>query len=268
MTYVTKRAHWALVTALAALLTAPLALADDVPAPSPTGKLDAVVSERISADDAARASQKRIEQLDDETQKLLTEYRKAIADRESYDAYARQLEVQVKSQGEEIAAIQQQLLEIETTSREISPLLPKMLDTLDQFVALDVPFLKEERTKRVAGLRAMMDRADVTLAEKYRRILEAYQVEMDYGRTIETYEGAIGEGDGARTVQFLRVGRVTLLYQTLDGQETGYWDLQQRQWVVDPRYAHSFKQGVAVAKKAKAPEMLLVPVPAPKEATS
>ena len=87
--------------------------------------------------------------------------------------------------------------------------MQKMLDTLEQFVALDVPFLLEERSEpRRELLEEMMARADVTLSEKYRRIVEAYQVEMDYGRTIEAYEGKLGDGDDARTVQFLRVGRV------------------------------------------------------------
>jgi hypothetical protein len=61
---------------------------------------------------------------------------------------------------------------------------------------------------------------------------------------------------------------VTLLYQTLDGRETGYWDAEQKGWVVDNGYAHGFKEGIAVAKKSRAPEMLIVPVPAPKEAQS
>ena len=60
----------------------------------------------------------------------------------------------------------------------------------------------------------------------------------------------------------------TLLYQTLDGNETAYWDAQQKQWVVANYYARGFKEGIAVAKKVRAPEMLLVPVPAPKEAKS
>jgi hypothetical protein len=114
----------------------------------------------------------------------------------------------------------------------------------------------------------MMDRADVTISEKFRRIVEAYQVEMDYGRTIEAYEAKLGDGADARTVQFLRVGRAALLYQTLDGRETGYWDASAKSWVVDDSYGHSFKEGLAVARKTRAPEMLILPVPAPKEAKS
>lgn len=229
-------------------------------------KLERAIDEQIGVDQEARASQGRIDELDDETQRLLSEYRRALADAESYTTYATQLEAQVQSQRDEMAEMDRQLLEVETTSREVLPLMQNMLDTLEQFVGLDVPFLTEERTKRVATLKEMMTRADVAISEKYRRIVEAYQVEMDYGRTIEAYEGQLGGGGGdARTVQYLRVGRVTLLYQTLDGSETGYWDADQKGWVVGNEYAHSFKEGVAVAKKARAPEMLIVPVPAPKE---
>ncbi|HXK25129.1 MAG TPA: DUF3450 domain-containing protein [Myxococcota bacterium] len=231
-------------------------------------KLNIAMQEQQAADSDAKASQDRIDKLDDETQKLLSDYRKAVADTESYQTYAKQLEVQVASQNDEMAAINQQLAEVETTSREVSPLMTRMLDTLEQFVALDVPFLAQERADRVKTLKAMMDRADVTISEKYRRIVEAYQVEMDYGRTIEAYEGKLGEGPDARTVEFLRVGRIALLYQTLDRKETGYWDADKKGWVVDNGYREAFEIGVGVAKKARAPEMLTVPVQAPKEAKS
>ena len=232
-------------------------------------KLERALEEQIGVDQEARASQERVDQLDDETQKLLGEYRRALADAESYTTYAAQLEAQVQSQRDEMADMDRQLQEVETTSREVLPLMQTMLETLEQFVALDVPFLMEERTKRVATLKEMMTRADVAISEKYRRIVEAYQVEMDYGRTIEAYEGQLGSGEGdPRTVQFLRVGRVTLLYQTLDGSETGYWDADQKSWVVANEYAHGFKEGVAVAKKSRAPEMLIVPVPSPQEGRS
>jgi hypothetical protein len=245
------------------------------PAPPPPSesqkrfeKLNVALQEQQASDSDAKASQDRIDKLDDETQKLLSDYRKAVADAESYETYAKQLEMQVASQNEEMAAINQQLLEVETTSREVSPLMQRMLDTLEQFVSLDIPFLAQERSDRVKTLKAMMDRADVTISEKYRRIVEAYQVEMDYGRTIEAYEGKLGEGAEARTVEFLRVGRIALLYQTLDRKETGYWDAEKKGWVVDNGYREPFEIGVGVAKKARAPEMLTVPVPAPKEAKS
>jgi Protein of unknown function (DUF3450) len=250
--------------AISLFLTCALAL---LPIVAGAQGLDRAVKEQMGADEEARASQARIDQLDDQTQRMLGEYRRALADAESYDTYAKQLTAQIASQNEELAEIDRQLGEVDTTSREVLPLMLRMLDTLAQFVALDLPFLPEERTNRVALLQQMMGRADVTISEKYRRILEAYQVELDYGRTLEAYEGKLGSGDDARTVQFLRVGRVALLYQTLDGNETGYWDAGKKGWVVDDSYRHGFRDGIAVAKKQRAPEMLMVPVPAPKAAS-
>ena len=284
MTYKVITSGLALLAALGGLSFAAAAqdaaakegAANAAPAPPPgpsesqkkAAKLTVAVQEQQASDADAKASQARIDKLDDETQKLLAEYRKAVADAQSYTDYAKNLEVQVESQNQEMADINAQLLEVETTSREVSPLMQNMLATLEQFVALDVPFLLDERQNRVATLKGMMDQANVTISEKYRRIVEAYQVEMDYGRTIEAYEGKLGDGPDARTVNFLRVGRVALMYQTLDGKETGYWDSNKKAWVVDNHYGDSFIEGVGVAKKARSPEMLIVPVPAPKEVKS
>src|SRR5262249_43775831 len=135
--------------------------------------------------------------------------------------------------------------------------------TLERFVSLDVPFLAEERRRRIANLKDMMERADVTVSEKYRRVVEAYQIEMEYGRTLEAYEARLGDSADARTVEFLRVGRVALMYQTLDRKETGYWDARKRQWVVDNEYGHAFAKNIEVAKKMRAPDLLVVPVAAP-----
>ena len=230
--------------------------------------LDRVVEGQMDIDKASRASQERVNELDDDANALLSEYRRAVADAESFTAYADQLALQVQSQNDEMAAMNRQLGEVEKTSREVGPLMGRMLDTLDQFVALDVPFLLDERRDRVKRLQEMMGRADVTISEKYRRIIEAYQVEMDYGRTVEAFEAKLDDEPDARTVQFLRIGRVGLLYQTLDGDETGYWDVTNKSWAVDDSYEGSFKEGLAVARKTRAPEMLVIPVPAAKGAQS
>jgi chromosome segregation ATPase len=253
--------------ALGLALTTPSFAEEAAPTAPSVQKLDSVIHEKVEADRSAQASQKRIDAIDDETQKMLADYRKAVSDADSYTAYAAQLGRQIESQEMELAEIDRQLAEVETTARSITPLQQKMLATLHQFVELDIPFLAAERTARVKTLEAMMDRADVSISEKYRRIVEAYQVEMDYGRTIEAYEAQLEGAAGTRTANFLRIGRVALLYQTLDGRETGFWDNQTRSWKIDNQYAHSFKEGVAVARKQSAPEMLIAPVPAPTPAS-
>jgi hypothetical protein len=194
-----------------------------------------------------------------------TRYAQAVTDVASLERFNQLVEEQVRSQEEEIASIQQQLVEIDTTNREVLPLMQQMVDTLARFVELDVPFLLEERTARVDNLKRVMDRADVSIAEKYRLILEAYQSELDYGRTLEAYEG---QGPEGRTVEFARLGRITLLYRTLDGSEAGYWDAQQKDWVQDPSYHDAVEQAIRRGREDGAPELLTVPVPAPQEVRS
>jgi len=230
--------------------------------------VDKALNAQIEVDKAAAAAQAKINQLRDRTQDSASKYAQAVAEAESYDKYNRQLKKQISDQNAEIAKIERQLLEIETTNREVQPLMQQMVNTLERFVSLDVPFLLEERTHRVQNLQSLMQRADVTISEKYRLILEAYQIELEYGRTLDAYTGRLGEGAEARTVEFVRLGRLSLMYQTLDGEETGYWDANSGKWVVDNSYAHAVSEARRVAKKDGAPDLLTVPVPAPQEVRS
>jgi len=107
----------------------------------------------------------------------------------------------------------------------------------------------------------MMDNPEVGLPERFRRIMEAYQVETEYGRTIEAYSGKLGRDGKPRTVDFLRAGRVALVYATLDGGETGYWDRGTREWKALPReYGEPVKQALRVARKQSPPDLIRLPV--------
>lgn len=231
-------------------------------------QLNQTLQAQMEVDRAAAQSQQRVDQVRDQTLDAAARYAQAMTEAESYEQYNEQLEAQVRSQDEEIASIQQQLLDIEQTNREVQPLMDKMVRALDQFIQLDVPFLIEERTRRVNNLKNIMARADVSISEKYRLILEAYQIELEYGRTLEAYEGTLNAGEEPRTVTFVRLGRISLMYRTLDGSETGYWDQNQKQWVVDNSYAEAVDQALRVANQEGAPELLTVPVPAPQEIQS
>jgi len=251
-------------TLLTLTVAVPLALSLQVSAQT----IEGAVNAQAGVDKAAATSQERINQALDKTQDATAKYAQSLAEAESMEKYNDQLGEQVKQQEEEVVSIEKQLLEIATTNREVQPLMHKMVETLQEFVKLDVPFLLEERTNRVESLQGLMNQADVAISEKYRRIIEAYQIELEYGRTLDAYEGLLGEGADARTVDFVRLGRIALMYQTLDGAETGYWDAQQKKWIVDNSYAHAVSEARRVAKKDGAPDLLTVPVPAPQEVRS
>lgn len=260
MTQVSR--HRAKAVAFALLAAMPLAAATGAEAQS----LDSIIQAQAAADREAAAAQERIGKLNDQATDAAGTYRQALADVDSLTRFNAQLRTQVKSQADEVALIGRQLGEIDTTQREIQPLMQKMVDTLVKFVELDVPFLIEERQARVSRLAEIMPRADVTISEKYRRILEAYQIELDYGRSLDTYQAKLPGSEGAeeKTVDFVRLGRVSLMYQTPDGNETGYWNQNTRSWVIDDDYKESVQEAIKVAKKLGAPDLLEVPVPAPK----
>lgn len=226
---------------------------------------DAALNAQAEADAASAASQARINDVVDQTRDAAGRYAQTMAEIDSLNRYNEQLQEQVASQDAEIASIQAQLSEIEVTNREVLPLMERMVETLDRFVAADTPFLLEERRNRVAALRELMPRADVAISEKYRRILEAYQIELEYGSTLEAYEGVLSDGNGDRTVEFVRLGRVSLMYQTLDGTEAGYWNSETSSWVQDNSYVDNISDALSVALQEGAPDLLRVPVPAPQE---
>jgi chaperonin cofactor prefoldin len=225
-------------------------------------QLDRTLNAQIEADRAAGQAQEELNGLRDETADAAARYAQFLAEAESLESYNEQLAEQVESLEAEIASIQQQLVDIETTNREVQPLMEKMVVALETFVSLDVPIFIEERTSRVQNLKDLLGRADVAISEKYRRIMEAYQIELEYGRTLSAYEGRLPDD---RTVEFLQLGRVSLMYRTLDGSEVGYWDNAAKQWVADEDYADDITKALRVATEDDPPDLLTVPVPAPVE---
>ena len=143
--------------------------------------------------------------------------------------------------------------------RQISPLLLRMIEGLDQFIQLDVPFLLAERKSRISRLRDMMNRADVTIAEKFRQVFDAYSIELEYGNTIESYRGTLPTTQ--QDVEFLRIGRVGLLYQSLDGKQIGAWDRDNKAWVEVPnRFRRDIRKGLKMAKKQISPDIIKIPI--------
>ncbi len=232
-------------------------------------QLQRAIAEDAKINERAATSQRKIDGVHDETEALLGEYRTLSGRIDSLRVYNRELSGLVDSQGAEMDSLREQIENVTLVEREILPLMLRMLEALEQFVELDVPFLPEERGRRVAFLKDLLGRADVTVAEKYRRLLEAYQVENEYGRTIEAYEGELEIDGQSRTVDFLRIGRIGLLYQTLDRTRAGVWSQESREWAdLDGAYRTSIDHGMRMARKQAAPDLLQLPVPAPTAASS
>jgi hypothetical protein len=187
-------------------------------------------------------------------------YARTLAEAEITARYNAQIEQQIRSQQSEIMVIEQEIGSLEATAAAVEPLLQKMFTQLEEFVKGDVPFFATERAARIEKLRDTMARVDAGPGERFRRLVEAYQIELEYGRTMSAYKGKLADG---RDVEFVRLGRVSLFYRTEDGTESGYWDQQQKTWVADRNSARAIEQALAIAKEQKAGDLLIVPVPVP-----
>ena len=86
-----------------ATLALALALASAALAEEPAGTLEPVLKEQIATDQAATASQSRVNELSEETRMALLQYRQYLEETKSLEKYAAQLGTQVKSQDEELA---------------------------------------------------------------------------------------------------------------------------------------------------------------------
>lgn len=193
-----------------------------------------------------------------------SQYAELMAEVDSYQDYNANLQRLLQSQAAEIEAFQQQIAGLEATQQAIQPLIERMFTSLEQFVLNDVPFLEKERRDRIENLRLIVE-GDNPISEKFRRLLEAYQIEIEYGRSMNAYAGKLEDG---RDVHFVHLGRVSLMYRTTDGRETGYWDRNSRSWVVDSDYARAIEEAIRMAEETVAPDLLTLPVPVAQESRS
>ena len=216
------------------------------------------IQERSQRD--AKRSQEQIDRLDAQTREMLEKYRAASWQAQQLSVYAEQLQQLVDEQEKEKRSLQEQLTEVQITEREILPLMLRMLDTFEALIERDLPFLETERQERLTQVTQLMSDPEASLAQKYRRLLEAYQIEIDYGQGLDAERGQVGE----RTIDILRVGRLALYGLTLDGREAFRWDREAGEWQpADSGLRRTIRQGLRMARDTAPIALMKLPVEAP-----
>ena len=228
-----------------------------------TQSLNDVIDAEKRRTKLAQESQQRIDAVVGDTRKKEDQYKRLLKEIEGLQIYNTLLQRQIDGQALKKGELGDSINQVEVINRQIVPSMTRMIEGLTAFVELDVPFLIDERRDRIGKLDDLMAQPDVNVAEKFRKVTEAYQIENDYGRTIEAYSGILDIGGESRKVDFLRVGRVSLMYQTQDGVLSGVWDQSARRWEEADGYKNQIRAGLKIAKKQVAPDLLLLPVPAP-----
>ena len=212
-----------------------------------------------------QASQVRVNELSDTGQQQLREFRLLRKQIEGLETYNQQLAVQINNQQNLIETYDKSISKVASIERQMTPLVIKMVASLSDFVALDLPFHMTERRNRLAKIEDNLVAADIDVAEKFRQIIEAYQIENEYGRKIDSYQDiAIIDGVGYE-VDVLRVGRIALVCQTKDTSVTAWWNNERQTWQTlnNSKYRNAIRDGLKMANKQASVNMLMLPIIAP-----
>ncbi len=210
---------------------------------------------------ASAQSQEKINNIYDQSQELLAEYRALVEQTENLKVYNDHVNTLVNDQNATLTSLEKQIGTIEGTKQGIVPLMYKMIDTLEAFIKADMPIDLNKRLERVQRLRDLMGNSSVNTSEQYRMVLEAYQIEKDLGNAVVTYTDKLNVGGGEKTVNFVYVGRVAFLAQSLDEKEAWMWNKKTGQWeALSDEYLAATKLAIRVAGKQAAPELLKLPV--------
>jgi len=209
----------------------------------------------------AQESQERINNVVESTRSLEDQYRSINKEIDGLRVYNRLMTAQTNGQKATLEDIALSMDQVDVINRQIFPLMERMIDGIEQSIALDIPFLLDERTKRVVTLQEIMERSDVSVAEKFRKVMEAYQIENDYGGSSEWYLQEIELDGTVREYKMLRIGRIGLYFQSDDTSVTGWWNAETSQYEeVNNENRNEIRKGLRIARQLVAPELVLIPL--------
>ena len=250
-----RRFFSTLTLLVATLLGSALALSDQI-----QPLLDVAV-ERAKSE---QVSQIKIDSMDDDTSLIVNEYKTVSKQIEGLRVYNAQMRKQIERQEERLKEIDKTMKEAQIMQRQIPPFTRRMLAGIEKSIELDMPFHLAERKERIDFAKAAIDNPTVSSAEGLRQVLETFNVEMEYGRKLDNYKDTIDIEGQPREVNVLRIGRLSLVYQSSDESLTGAWDNKKQEWVaLDNSYRNPTKKGLRIANRLATVSMLELPIPNP-----
>lgn len=153
------------------------------------------------------------------------------------------------------------MVEIERVETYMQSVLKVIVERLCRFITSDLPFLTEERLRRVEELKSILPRTDISLAEKCRRTFEALQVETEYGRNLQVNAQIINMSDRVVAVDVLNIGRLSLFCRTPDGKSMGWYNRATERWEpLSDQYNRDINQAFEMALHRHPLEVIPLPL--------
>jgi hypothetical protein len=192
---------------------------------------------------------------------MLGEYRITVDEAEVLSDYNDHVQRMVDDQNASIKSLEDQIAGIDKTKQGVVPLMYKMIDTLEKFVELDVPMNIESRKERIAGLQTVMGDSNVSVSEQFRLVLEAYEIEANYGTVFSVYQGELDLGSQKLTADFVHMGRIALVAQSLDMKNAWVWNNGSRSWdKLGDEYLNPVTDAIRMARNQIPKDLTKLPV--------
>lgn len=241
-----------------------LAVCALVPIGAWADKTDDIVNSGIARAQAGAASQKRIDDISEATDKIISQFHQQRKVVEGLKVYNDRLRRTLTAQELAMNKLEKSIEDASLIERQIVPLMMRMIEGLDKFVEADLPFKIAERRARIGRIRGYLTNANISAAERFRQVLEAYSTENAYGTSIDVYTETLALESGELTVNVLQVGRAGLYYQTLDGLVSGYWDKASKTWKsLDSSYNEGIANAIRISQGKESKGLMTLPIVAP-----
>jgi hypothetical protein len=174
-------------------------------------------------------------------------------------------ETYVQGLKDNIAQLEAKKLEARKVREQLEPYLEEVVDRLEKFIVADLPFLSEERQQRLMFLRNTMNDYHLSLGEKLRRVFEALQVEATYGKMVTASEATLDIGGSETQVTILRLGRVAMFYQSLNGEKIGRWNREAKKWEpLSKDFERDIRRALEMARRERSVQLIQLPLGAVK----
>ncbi len=195
-----------------------------------------------------------------EREKLMAKYEALKEEKSRILEDIKGLKEEVELHKESIRKIESDISKIDKIKEQIYPFLKKTYERLEMFIKEDLPFLTKERYRRIRNLHKVLSSTDISIGEKYRKLMEALFIEAEYGNTIEVYQDRIKVENEIIYANIFRLGRVCLFFQSLDKSTTGYFDPSSGWRKLPKRYNKSISLAIEIAKKRRPVELIELPI--------
>ena len=241
-----------------------LALMALIPTAAMADKTDDIVNSGTGRLKSSTASQKRIDGLSEKTDSIISKYQQQRKNVEVLKKFNDRMRRTLAAQQVAVNKLERSIEDASLIERQIVPLMLSMIDGLEKFIVADIPFKLAERKARLVRIKGYLTNANISAAERFRQVLDAYSIENAYGQSIDTFIEELDLAEGKKTVNILQIGRAGLYYQTTDGISSGYWDKTAKQWVsLDASHNAGIIKAIRITQGKEVNDLMTLPIAAP-----